>query len=189
MSSMEPARAYWNLALIGFMGTGKTSVARLLAEKLQFDFLDTDDAIEASAGKPITRIFAEDGEAAFRQLEAEFVRSLSDRRRTVIATGGGLAANPGCLDSLKAHALVVCLWASPETIWQRVRHQTHRPLLQTADPEARIRQLLAERDPFYRQADLLLNTEQRSPRQIALIVLNHFSSAAGSMGHDPATRH
>lgn len=184
---MEPARAFCNLALIGFMGTGKTSVARLLAEKLQFDFLDTDDAIEARAGKSIPRIFAEEGEAAFRQLEAELVRSLESRRHTVIATGGGLAANPGCLDSLKTHALVVCLWASPETIWQRVRHQTHRPLLQTADPEERIRQLLAQRDQFYRQADLLLNTEQRSPRQVALIVLNHFPTASSSSSHDAAS--
>jgi shikimate kinase len=174
MPEMEHTRAFHNLALIGFMGTGKSSVGRLVAERLHFDFLDTDDCIEASAGKPITRIFAEDGEAAFRQHESELVRSLEDRRQLVIATGGGLAANPGCLDSLKSHALVVSLWASPETIWQRVCHQTHRPLLQTADPQTRIRQLLTERDPFYRQADLLLNTEWRSPRQIAQLIINQF---------------
>lgn len=171
---MEHTRAFHNLALIGFMGTGKSSVGRLIAERLHFDFLDTDDCIEAMAGKPITRIFAEDGEAAFRQRESELVDSLADRRHTVIATGGGLAANPGCLDRLKSHALIVCLWASPETIWQRVCHQTHRPLLQTADPQTRIRRLLAERDPFYRQADLLLNTEWRSPRQLAQLIINQF---------------
>jgi shikimate kinase len=171
---MEHARAFHNLALIGFMGTGKSSVGRLIAERLQFDFLDTDDRIEARIGKPIARIFTEDGEATFRQHEHDLVRALADRRHTVIATGGGLAANPGCLDSLKAHALIVCLWASADTIWQRVRHQTHRPLLQTADPGARIRLLLAEREPFYRQADILLNTEWRSPRQIAQAIIKQF---------------
>ena len=171
---MEPKRAFHNVALVGFMGTGKTSVGRLVAQRLQFEFLDTDDCIEAKVGKPISQIFAEQGEAVFREHECEVVRSLESRRNTVIATGGGLAANPGCLASLKTHALIVCLWASPETIWQRVHHQTHRPLLQTDDPELRIRRLLAERNPFYRQADVLLNTERRSPRQIAQIVINQF---------------
>jgi shikimate kinase len=169
---MEQTRAFHNVALVGFMGTGKTSVGQLVAERLHFEFLDTDDCIEAKTGKPISQIFADQGEAAFREHECEVVRSLEDRRNAVIATGGGLVANPGCLASLKTHALIFCLWASPETIWQRVRHQTHRPLLQTADPELRIRLLLAERNPFYRQADVLLNTERRSPRQIAQIVVN-----------------
>jgi shikimate kinase len=175
MAAMEQIRAFHNLALIGFMGTGKSSVGRLIAERLRFEFVDTDDCIEAQAGKPITQIFAEVGEAAFRELERELVRSFEGRKHAVIATGGGLAANPGCLDSLKTHALVVCLWASPETIWKRVRQQTHRPLLQTADPKERIRLLLAERERFYRQADILLNTEWRSPRQLALAVVHQFS--------------
>ncbi len=175
---MERTRAFRNLALVGFMGTGKTSVGRLASERLRFDFVDTDDAIEAKAGKPVSQIFAEDGEAAFRQYEADLVRSLESMENLVIATGGGLVANPGCFASLAAHSLIVCLWASPETIWQRVRHQCHRPLLQTADPELRIRQLLAERTPLYRQADVLLNTEWRSPRQMAQIVVNQFRSSA-----------
>jgi shikimate kinase len=181
---MEQIRAPHNLALIGFMGTGKTSVGRLVADRLQFDFLDTDDCIETKAGKTISRIFAEDGEVAFRKFELEVVQSFEPRRNIVIATGGGLAANPGCLASMKAHALIVCLWASPETIWDRVRHQTHRPLLLTEDPQGRIRQLLAQRDPFYRQADLLLNTEWRSPRQLAHIIIAQFQST-----HQPPRDH
>jgi shikimate kinase len=178
MIAMEQIRDPHNLALVGFMGTGKSSVGRLVAEKLGFDFLDTDECVETRAGKSITRIFADDGEAAFRRLESDVVRSLEQRRNLVIATGGGLAANPGCLASLKTHALIVCLWASPEAIWDRVRHQTHRPLLLTEDPLARIRQLLIEREPYYRQADLLLNTEWRSPRQLALIIINQLQRVA-----------
>jgi shikimate kinase len=174
---MEQPRAVHNLALVGFMGTGKSSVGQLVAERLHFEFLDTDDCVETRAAKTIAQIFAEDGEAAFRQHECEVVKSLESRRNTVIATGGGLVTNPDCLASLRTHALIVCLWASPETIWHRVRHQSHRPLLQTVDPQARIRLLLAQRNPFYRQADILLNTEWRSPRQIAQIVITQFRSS------------
>ena len=86
--------------------------------------------MEARAGKSIADIFAQDGEAAFRELERQVVEDLAQRDRTVIATGGGLGANLDHLASLKRHALVVCLWTTAEVIWERVRHQTHRPLLQ-----------------------------------------------------------
>jgi shikimate kinase len=165
-----------NLALIGFMGTGKSSVGKLAAFQLQFDFLDTDAWIEARLGQSISRIFAEQGEAAFRAQERLVLDELAARERTVIATGGGLAANPDHLARLKSHALVICLWASPETIWERVRHQTHRPLLQSPQPQERLRQLLAAREPFYRQADVLLNTEMRSVRQVTQQVVFQFRS-------------
>src|SRR5882762_1142692 len=124
------------------MGTGKTSVARLVADQLRFSFLDTDQLIEERAGKSIRDIFAQEGEAAFREYERSMVTELSARKNTVIAAGGGLVVNEENLASLKRHALVVCLWASPEAIWERVRNQTHRPLLNDPDPLARIRQLL-----------------------------------------------
>src|SRR5262249_10913977 len=94
--------------------------------------------------------------------------------QTVIATGGGLAINPSNLASLKTHALVVCLWASPQTIWERVRRQSHRPLLQGPDPLSTLKRLLKEREPFYRQADVLVNTELRSIRDIASYVSHQF---------------
>src|SRR6185369_7547892 len=111
------------------MGTGKSSVGQLLASLMHFTFLDTDHAIETRAGKTISEIFATDGEPAFRDLESRVVAELAARRRTVISTGGGVPVNPANLASLKSHALVVCLWASPEKIWERVNGQTHRPLL------------------------------------------------------------
>jgi shikimate kinase len=166
-----------NIALIGFMGTGKSSVGRLAAESLQFEFVDTDELIEAQSGVTIEEIFKQQGEAVFRQLEKQVVQNLCQRQKTVIATGGGLVADPANLASLKTHALVVCLWASPETIWERVRTQTHRPLLQTADPLGRIRELLAQRDPLYRQADALIQTGQRSPKEVAQQVLHQFQLA------------
>ncbi|MCX8090059.1 MAG: hypothetical protein N3I86_03860 [Verrucomicrobiae bacterium] len=174
---MADARKLVNIALIGFMGTGKSSVGRLVADTLRFTFLDTDTVIEARAGKPITEIFAQEGEPAFRQMEAKLVEELARRERTVIATGGGLPVNPANMASLKTHALVVCLWASPEKIYERVKHQTHRPLLNVPDPLERIRTLLAAREPHYRQADVLINTEMRTIREVAQQVIHQFRLA------------
>lgn len=174
---MSPTRHIHNIALIGFMGTGKSSVGHLVADQLHFTFLDTDHVIEARVGKSIADIFAQDGEPAFRELERRIVAELEPRHKTVISTGGGLAANDGNLASLKSHALVVCLWASPEKIFERVRSQSHRPLLNEPDPLAKIRGLLAVREPYYRQADVLVNTELRSVRDVAQQVIHHFHMA------------
>jgi len=171
---MHGPRHLVNIALIGFMGTGKTSVGRLAAEQLHYDYIDTDDVIQTNTGRSITDIFTKDGEPAFRALEEKVVAELTSRTRTVIATGGGLPVNPENLASLKTHALVVCLWSSPEKIWERVRHQGHRPLLHDENPQAKIRELLAAREPFYKNADVLLNTELRSVREVAQQVVHQF---------------
>lgn len=190
---MSAPRSIRNIALCGFMGTGKSSVGRIVAEQLHFAFLDTDTVIEARAAKTITEIFSERGEPGFRDLERRVVKELESRDRTVIATGGGLVLDPENMESLRSHALVVCLWASPEAIWARVKNQTHRPLLEDADPLARIRGLLAERAPAYRQANVLLNTELRSPREVAQQVLHHFRMARPAPVHvegpHPTARH
>jgi shikimate kinase len=174
---MDSTRTISNLALIGFMGTGKSSVGRLVADQMHFTFLDTDDVIIARAGKSIADIFAEEGEAAFRERESQLVEELTRRTRTVISTGGGLPVNPENLTSLKTHALVICLWAAPEKIWERVRNQSHRPLLQEGDPIQKIKELLAVREPFYRQADVLVNTEMRSMREVAHQVIHQYRLA------------
>jgi shikimate kinase len=174
---MSGQRQIRNLALIGFMGTGKSSTGRLIAAQLRFDFVDTDDLIEKRAGKPIPRIFAEDGEPAFRELERQIVAELATRHRTVIATGGGVGASEINQASLKKHALVICLWATPEGVWRRINSQSYRPLLNDPDPMSRIRTLLAERTPVYRQADVLINTEFRSVREVAQHVMHEFQVA------------
>jgi len=175
--AMHSDRRIVNLALIGFMGTGKTSVGRLIAEQLHFDYLDTDELIQTHTGRTIADIFKTDGEPAFRALEQKVVAELASRVKTVVATGGGLPTNPTNLAGLKTHALIICLWASPEKIWERVRNQSHRPLLHDADPQKKIRELLAAREPFYRQADVLLNTELRSVREVAQQIVHQFRLA------------
>lgn len=175
---MMAQRQIHNLALTGFMGAGKSSVGRLVAGQLRFDFVDTDELVERRAGKSITRIFAEEGEPAFREFERQIVCELAARRRTVIATGGGLGANAENVASLKQHALVVCLWSTPEGIWSRVRSQQHRPLLmQDGNPLEKIRTLLAARAPFYKLADVLVGTELRSTRNVADHVIHQFHLA------------
>lgn len=174
---MVGERQIQNLALIGFMGTGKSSVGRLVADLLHFTFLDTDKVIEAWAGKTISEIFEQQGEPVFRQWEQRLVQDLTRRTRTVISTGGGLPVNEANLGSLKSHSLVVCLWASPEKIFERVRNHSHRPLLAEAEPLEKIRRLLTERGPYYRQADVLVNTEMRPLREVAGQVIHQFRLA------------
>ena len=159
------------------MGTGKSSVGRLVADILHFTYLDTDQVIEARAGKPISSIFEQDGERAFRDWESRIVQELAKRQKTVVSTGGGLPMVEGNLDSLKTHALVVCLWAGAEKILERVEHADHRPLLKGPDALATIRKLLAEREPAYRRADVLVNTEWRNAREVALQVVHQFHLA------------
>ena len=177
MNRVSNEREIRNLALIGFMGTGKTSVGRLVADQLHFSLLDTDDVVEARAGKSVSEIFEQEGEPAFREYERRVVEEISTRTKTVIATGGGLPTNPANLESLKGHSLVVCLWASADKIWERVRHQRHRPLLNAPDPPAKIRELLTARGPCYREADILVNTDTRSLKEVAQHVLHEFREA------------
>ncbi|HEY9172470.1 MAG TPA: shikimate kinase [Verrucomicrobiae bacterium] len=178
---MNDTRDIRNLALIGFMGTGKSVVGQFVAEHLRFEFVDTDALVEQQAGRKIAEIFRDEGEPAFRERERAVVQALAARSCTVIATGGGLVTYQDNLALLKSHALVVCLWASPEAIYERVRSHDHRPLLHDPDPLARIRNLLALREPFYRQADVLINAEFRTVPEVGLQVLHQFQGAgAGS---------
>ena len=177
---MQSDRRIVNLALIGFMGTGKTSVGRLVAESLHFDYLDTDEMIQTATGRTITEFSQTTANRLSARSKKKSSRNLPSRAKTVIATGGGLPANPENLASLKTHALVVCLWASPEKIWERVKNQSHRPLLHDANPQAKIRELLAAREPFYKQADVLLNTELRSVREVAQQIVHQFRLATSS---------
>lgn len=177
---MTEGRRFENIALIGFMGTGKSTVGQLAASVLSFRFVDTDEMIERMAGKRISDIFAAEGEARFREYEREVVAKLREMTHTVISTGGGLVTNPANLASLKEHALVVCLWCTAETILKRVGHQTHRPLLRVENPLEKIRAMLEERAPAYRQADVLLSSEFRKPKEVALHAVHEFRSVSGA---------
>lgn len=147
------------IILIGFMGTGKSSLGRKLAAQLDYEFLDTDDLIEAEQGYCIAQIFERDGEATFRRLEADLAVKLAVMDRKVIATGGGFPLNPQNMALLRPNSFIVSLRSSPEEIYRRVCHEKQRPLLQVADPLERIKRLLAARAESYEAADFRLNTD------------------------------
>ena len=174
---MNSVRTIHNLALVGFMGTGKSTIGRVVADHLQFGFVDTDNWIQERLGRSITDIFAREGEAAFRQYEKQALEALARQCNLVIAAGGGLGADPANMESLKTHALVFWLVAPPETIWERVQTQTHRPLLQGPDAQAKIRALLAAREPAYRQADIFIHSGLRAPREVAQQIAHQFHLA------------
>lgn len=161
------------------MASGKTTVGRLVAQRLQYEFIDADDLIESRLGRSISEIFAQKGEEWFRAFERQIVEEMKSYRHVVISTGGGMGANLANLNALKQHACVVYLWASPETIWSRARRHSHRPLLRDPDPLAKIRQLLAVRGPIYSRADMLVNTERRTLRRIAQLVITEYLRMMG----------
>lgn len=164
MSAFEPpARA---IALTGFMGTGKTTVGFLLAERLGLELVDTDDVIEADAGKTIPDIFETSGEERFRQLETAALQNALRESGRVVSTGGGILLSEENLRLLRQAGPIICLTARPETILQRTQSDEHRPLLQVADPAERIRELLAERESCYAQADHHLTTDEMSPADV-----------------------
>ncbi len=156
---MNPADV--NLYLVGFMGTGKTTVGRAVGQKLGFQVVDSDHEIERLQGKSIPEIFAQDGEPAFRALEKAFVATGHPAERTLVACGGGLVVQPGMLAELKARGIVVCLHASLETILARTARHRNRPLLDVENPEERIRTLYAAREAIYRQSGTLILTDSR----------------------------
>ncbi len=167
-----------NIVLIGFMGTGKTAVGQTVAARLGRPFIDTDTLIEERAGRSIPRIFAEDGEAAFRRLEAEVVVAAAAREGVVIATGGGAVLRPENMAHLRRNGVIVALRADPRAILARVDPAGRRPLL-GEDPERTIRRLLAERDALYLNADLVVDTSALSLEAVAARVIAFLSAQDG----------
>lgn len=149
-----------SLALIGFMGTGKTAIAEALALRLNKEFIELDSLIEKKAGKSIPEIFQQHGEATFRKLETEVTRQIARRKNTVIAGGGGIVLNQINIEYLKKECIIVYLTASPEIILKRTAvAQNKRPLLEVADKAQRIQELLKKRQPLYeRAADIKIDT-------------------------------
>ena len=165
-----------NIVLVGFMGTGKTSTGRAVAAKLGRELVDMDALIEKRQGKGIPAIFAEQGEPFFRMLERELVTELAARNNLVIAPGGGIVLNPENVRDFSRTGLVVCLHATPEMILARVGHDTGRPLLQGGDKLQKIRDLLAKRQALYDAIPVSVQTDGRTPEQVAERVLELFDS-------------
>jgi shikimate kinase len=166
-----------NIVLVGFMGTGKTSVGQRLAERLEMSYIDTDDVIEQDSGMIIADIFRQHGETRFRDLESAAVRKVSDLNNYVISTGGGVVLRETNLQMLKGNGIVFCLAATSTEIWKRVGHETHRPLLQTPYPLAKIQQMLTDRAPYYALADNTIQTTGLSIEQVTEQVIEEFEYA------------
>lgn len=161
-----------NITLIGFMGTGKTTVGRILAERLGYTFVDIDSVIEKEQGVTISHIFSELGEAYFRMLERDKIKELCRGEGLVISAGGGAVLDTRNVDDLRVSGPVVCLSAKPEEILKRVGGTDTRPLLQVPDPLAKIIEMLEARAPFYARADCTIDTSGLSPQEIAGIIIN-----------------
>jgi len=140
-----------NIFLVGLMGSGKTTIGRALAKRLNLRFVDADHEIESRTGASITLIFEIEGEASFRQREADVIRDLTQQQGIVLATGGGAILDPDSRRSLRERGTVVYLRASVGSLVQRTSHDRQRPLLQTADPRARIEELMRQRAPLYEE--------------------------------------
>ncbi|MGZ9031211.1 MAG: shikimate kinase [Burkholderiaceae bacterium] len=166
----EPQRSVF---LIGMMGAGKTTIGRLLAQALGFEFVDADRELEARSGVLIATIFSVEGEEGFRRREAALLDELTQRPGIVLATGGGAILNANTRSRLRERGLVLYLRASADEIQRRTRNDRSRPLLQTADPRARIDVLLMQREPLYEEtAHLAFQSASANPRRLVRRVLD-----------------
>jgi shikimate kinase len=179
---MEPADV--NLYLVGFMGTGKSTVGRAVAHRLGFQLLDSDHEIERQQGKTIPEIFAQDGEPAFRAMERAFIDQGHPAQRTLVSCGGGLVIQPGMLAALQARGVVICLHASLETVLARTARNRTRPLLDVENPEERIKTLYAAREAIYRQSGTLILTDARPLSDIVAHVIRVWRREAREFAAD-----
>jgi shikimate kinase len=162
-----------NIVLTGFMGTGKTAVGKELARRLDVPLVDIDTEIEKAERMTINDIFKQRGESGFRAIETGMIKKISQRGNIVISTGGGAVLKDENMDALRKSGIIICLMASSGTILQRVGNSSERPLLQGENPSLKIKELLHFRKPFYDKADIIIDTENRTPLQIAEEIIEH----------------
>ena len=161
-----------NIYLVGFMGTGKTTVGKILAKTLKKEFLEMDEAIETENGKKITEIFQIYGEPHFRELEKKLLLKISQKENLIVSCGGGLVCDKDNLEILKKTGIIFNLTASKESIYERTKKFKNRPLLNVEDPLKKIEELLSLRMPFYNKAHHTINTDGTEPKVIAKRIIN-----------------
>ena len=161
--------------LVGNMGSGKTTVGRLVAQRLQLPFYDLDRQIEQATGQTIANLFAQQGEQAFRELECKMLTQTIFVPRSVIATGGGVVLNERNRRLMRHRGWVIYLRASPETLWQRLQHTTDRPLLRTKSPYETLQAIAQQREPLYKEADWVIDTDALCPEEVADAIVRAFN--------------
>lgn len=162
------------VALIGLPGSGKSTVGRQLARRLQVPYWDSDHVIEDRLGCSVREYFEREGEQRFRDIESQAIDELTLSSEGVLSTGGGAVLRPENRAHLHSRTRVVYLNSSPEDLIRRLRHDRNRPLLQVADPLARLRELHAQRDPLYREtAHIVVDTGRPSVSSLVQVILGH----------------
>lgn len=160
-----------NIYLVGFMGTGKSTVGKALADKMGKIFKDLDELIEKRESKKIVDIFEEKGEEYFRMLESEIIDEISKTKNYIVATGGGAVVNPVNFQNLKESGVLISLVASPEAVYERVKDSKERPLLNVENPIEEIKRMMFERAYFYIKSDYIVETTDRSIEEIVEEIL------------------
>lgn len=171
-ASPSMKRQSGNIFLVGMMGSGKTTIGRLLAKQLSKTFIDCDEEIQKRTGVSVTHIFDVEGEAGFRKRETAVIHELVQLDNIVLATGGGAVLGAENRAELANNGLVIYLKGSVHDLWHRTRHDRNRPLLQTADPLARLKDLYKQRDPLYNEvADIVVQSGKQSAQHLMMKLL------------------
>ena len=165
-----------NISLIGPMGSGKSTIGALLASKLDLDFIDLDEQIELKTGQKISEIFEQKGEDFFRTIESEILRDFSSKSDQIISTGGGAVQNEQNLKTLKESSITIYLKTSPKVLFDRIKEDTSRPLLQTEKPFETICQLLKKRAANYEKADIIVVTDGKTTEEIVEEIIKNVKS-------------
>jgi len=156
-----------NIAIVGFMGTGKTVTAKLLAKRLGLRYVSIDELIEKREKRSISEIFAKEGEEYFRKIESQIIKDVSEEENVVIDAGGGAVVKNENIKNFKKKGTIICLRAKPEVILERTKGYKHRPLLNVADPKSKIEELLLARSLYYKTVDWQIDTSNLTVDEVA----------------------
>jgi shikimate kinase len=165
-----------NIILIGLMGSGKTTIGKFLAQKLNKKFIDTDEYIETEEKISINEIFSRFGESCFRNLETDIIKKICQADNQIISTGGGIVERPKNLDILKKNGIIFYLYAPVEELYQRIKNEKNRPLLNNDAPKWVLEKLLNKREEFYELCDVKIDTTGKDIDQIAGEIIEKFGN-------------